>query len=333
MSDIQSLLPTILHHDTIAKLEYDKLLIGDRRVYPFEKKYFVANNVFEAASAIKNMVTQGGGPLEVALLSLIMIARQNGKDEKAFREGVKALSLARPTNTTMARELNNLLSDILKAFDDDDFIFKVVKIVNCKLSYYDYLYDKMSDYGKTLIDNNDGILTTCFPEHSFFLSIYKAREEGKSFCVYAPETRPYLQGARLTAASLAEMGFEHYLITDNMVGTFMGLGKINKYMTAVDLALKDYTVVNKIGTLQNAICANYYNIPYYPFSISFDETKDNIRDVEIEYRDSKEVKLFKGVKTTSDEVRAIYPCFDIIPSKLVTGIVTPDGVRRWMQLY
>ena len=72
----------------------------------------------------------------------------------------------------------------------------------------------------------------------------------------------------------------------------------------------------------------WYNIPYYPFSISFDETKDNIRDVEIEYRDSKEVKLFKGVKTTSDEVRAIYPCFDIIPSKLVTGIVTPYGVRR-----
>ena len=328
MIDIQDFLPTILKHDSIAKLEDNKLLIGDRRAYPFEKKYFVANNVFESATAIKNMVTQGGGPLEVALLSLIMIAKQSGKNEEAFRKGVEVLSLARPTNTTMAREINNLLLLIINNFDNDSFISYVEEIVYSRLAYYDKQYDLMSDYGKDLICDGDGVLTTCFPEHSFFLSIYKAREMGKRFCVFAPETRPYLQGARLTASCLAEMGFNHYLITDNMVATFMREGMITKYFTAVDLAIKDYTVVNKIGTLQNAICANYFNIPYYPFSISFDETKKSIDDIVIEYRDSKEVKMIRGIKTTGDNVNAIYPCFDIIPNSLVTGIITPNGVLK-----
>ena len=328
MIDIQDSLPILLKHDFIAKLENNKLLIGDRRVYPFEKKYFIANNVYEASEAIKNMVTQGGGPLEVALLSLILIAKQSGKDELAFKEGVKALSSARPTNTTMAREINSLCALIIKAFDNSSFVSSVEEIVYSRLDFFDKQYDLMSDHGSKLIENGDGVLTTCFPEHSFFLSIFKAREKDKDFCVFAPETRPYLQGARLTASSLAEMGFKHYLITDNMVATFMREKKITKYFTAVDLALKDFTVVNKIGTLQNAICAKYYNVPYYPFAISFDETKKSINDIVIEYRNSEEVKSIRGIKTTSDNVNAIYPCFDIIPANLVTGIVNPNGVLK-----
>lgn len=334
MNNIQEFLPYILKHENISRIEDKTLLIGDRRSYPFEKKFYKAENVFEAASAIKNMVTQGGGPLEVALNSLVLIAKQNGKCEKAFKEGVTALINSRPTNTTMARELKCVLPTIINSFECDNFVSKVEEIVNNRLDYYDSCYDKMSDIGSHLINDEDGILTTCFPEHSFFLSLYKARLANKRFCVFAPETRPYLQGARLTSSSLSLMGFDHYLITDNMVGTFMREGKINKYMTAADLALKDLTVVNKIGTFQNAVVAATFNIPYYAFAISFDQTKKDINDIVIEYRDSEEVKNFRGVKTTLDSVNAIYPCFDIIPSKYVSGVITPDklflnGEKRW----
>lgn len=326
MSDIQEFLPYILKHENIARIEDKTLLIGDRRAYPFEKKFYKAENVFDAASAIKNMVTQGGGPLEVALNSLILIAKQSGKCEKSFNEGVAALINSRPTNTTMARELKSILPTIINSFEFDNFVSKVEELVKDRLDYYDNCYDKMSNIGFNLISDEDGILTTCFPEHSFFLSLYKARLANKSFCVFAPETRPYLQGARLTSSSLSLMGFDHYLITDNMVGTFMREGKISKYMTASDLAIKDLTVVNKIGTFQNAVVAAAFNIPYYAFAISFDQTKNDINDIVIEYRDSEEVKSFRGVKTTLDSVKAIYPCFDIIPSKYVSGVITPDSI-------
>ncbi len=311
-------LPYILRHDSIARLEGDVLYIGDRRSYPFKRESVLVRSAVEAATAIKAMVTQGGGPLEVALWAMVLTARRN----ESLKEAASVLSLSRPTNTTMARELN-LLLDLLDRVDVS--ADSVEALVLSRLEHYDSLYEKMSDVGSSLIKDGDGILTTCFAEHSLFLSVLKAKENGKDVIMYVPETRPYLQGAHLTAPSFREMGIKSYLITDGMPAALMRDGRINKYMTAADLALEDRSVVNKVGTLGNAIAAKHFSIPYYAFCVGLDKSKKSISDIEIEYRSAEEVKCCQSMLITDKAVDALYPAFDIIDSSLVTGIITGEG--------
>ncbi len=312
---IDSLLPSFLKHENISRLTEEGVFITDRRKLPFERSEVFCSDYSEVSEAIKSMVTQGGGPLEAALNALLFTYRTS---PESLSDAVLSLSSARPTNTTMKRELERVMERYGKG-EDMEYVIKSV------FDHYDALYDRISDIGESLIEDGDGILTTCFPEHTFMLSVRKAVMNGKRIVVYIPETRPYLQGSHLTEPSVREMGIECYLITDGMAAHFMREGKIDKYMTASDLALDDRTVVNKTGTLGNAIAAHYYGIPYYAFSIGMDHGKGQ-QDIKIEYRSGESVKCIGGLKTASDDASALYPCFDIIDGELVTGIITEGGV-------
>ncbi len=308
-------LPYILKHENISRLADDKLYITDRRKFPFERCEVIVSDYISAANAIKAMVTQGGGPLEVALNAMLLTYR---KDKENLKEAQKVLSKSRSTNTTMKRALSTLMQRYEKG---EDFEF----VVNDIFTSFDNCYDKMSDYGESLIQSGMGILTTCFPEHSFILSVIKAKQNGKGIRVYCQETRPYFQGAHLTEPSLREMGIEVYLITDGMPAHLMAEGLVDIYMTASDLALEDKTVVNKTGTLANAIAANYYNIPYYAFSAGLDLSKKK-EDIKVEYRSGNEIKSYQGTMIVEQDAKCLYPCFDIIPSCLVKGIITEEGI-------
>ena len=311
-----SLLPPYLRHERIARIADGGVYITDRRLLPFEEREVFCRDYRAVAAAIRNMVTQGGGPLEAALAAMIVTCR-TAPDE--LDEAVSVLSGARPTNTTMKRELEGLMRRYHEGGGDFEDLAAAV------IDRYDSLYDIMSDIGASLIPDGCGILTTCFPEHTFMLSVHKAALSGKDISVYVPETRPYLQGAHLTEPSLRAMGIRCFLITDGMPAHFMRERKIGLYMTASDLALRDRTVVNKTGTLGNAIVAAHYGIPYYAFSVSPDmeRTRD---DIVIEYRSGEDVKRIGGVQVAAEEAEALYPCFDIIDPELVTGIITGGGV-------
>lgn len=312
---MQNLLPYILKHDHIARLEDRRIFITDRRVFPFEKTEVMCTGYNDVANAIKAMVTQGGGPLEAALIAMLHTYRY---DKDNLYDAFQTLSASRSTNTTMLRTLKELMT---RHSDGEDF----EEVVDELFKRFDARYDKMSDYGESVINDGDGILTTCFPEHSFILSVAKAMKNGKNVRVYVPETRPYLQGAHLTEPSLRELGIECYLITDGMPAHFMACGDIKLYMTAADLALNDRTVVNKTGTLSNAIAAKYHNINYYAFSAGIDYSKKR-EDIHLEYRSGDEVKIYHGIELAEKSAKAIYPCFDIIPAELVKGIITEDGI-------
>ncbi len=311
---MEELLPPFLRHENISRLDDDVLFITDRRFLPFEKKEVACHDYHDAASAIKDMVTQGGGPLEVALNAFILTSRQGGN----LGDAVRVLSSARPTNTTMKRTLEALLEEVRNGRDPENAAMEA-------FSYYDGLYDSVSDIGEKLIADGDGIMTRCFPEHTFMLSCAKAVRNGKDITVYVPETRPYLQGSRLTEPCLRAMGIRCMIIADAMNASVMSQGLVQKVMTASDLALSDRTVVNKAGTLSDAIVAAYYGIPYYAFSLSIDKTID-YSDIVIEYRSKDEMRNARGMKTAEDSADALYPCFDIIPSSLVKGIITKEGV-------
>lgn len=308
-------LPYILRHENIAYIKDDCVYIGDRRSFPFKKDKVCCHDYKECAKAIKDMVTQGGGPLEVALNAMLLTYM---KDKENLGEAQEVLSKARETNTTMKKAISSLM-DRYKSGEDFECV------INDIFLSFDIRYDKMSDFGESLIKDGMGILTTCFAEHSFILSLAKAKEHGKNIRVYVPETRPYFQGAHLTEPSLREMGIETYLITDAMPAYFMAKGDIDIYITASDMALDDRTVVNKTGTLSNAICSKHFSIPYYAFSAGIDHTK-TIDDIKLEDRDAREIKTYKGVEIADENANALYPCFDIIPADLVKGIITEDGI-------
>ena len=309
-----SLYPPFLKHDCISRIDGDLLFITDRRKLPFVHEEVCCRSTEEVAAAIRSMVTQGGGPLEAAL-NAMRLAYRRGEDLDA---AASILSSSRPTNTTMARTLRALLADTGKERDFE-------KLIDDVFQYYDDLYDAVSDVGAGIIEDGDGILTRCFPEHTFMLSLLKAVKSGKDVKVFVPETRPYLQGARLTEPSLRALGIQCFLITDAMNAHFMAEGRITKVMTASDLALSDRTVVNKVGTLSDAVSASYYHIPYYAFSLSLDKGRTH-RDIVMEERSGMEMKNIGGSAIAEEDAVALYPAFDIIPPELVSGIITKEGV-------
>ncbi len=154
--------------------------------------------------------------------------------------------------------------------------------------------------------------------------IYAAAKQGKKIKVYADETRPLLQGARLTTWELMQENIDVTLNTDNMAASLMKKGMIDCVIVGADRVTKNFDVVNKIGTYGVAVLAKHHNIPFYvaiPWS-TYDENTPTGEDVEIEMRDPGEVTNWSGVKTAPEGVKVYSPAFDVTPHELVTAIIT-----------
>ncbi len=330
LPEIEAMLPHILQRQNIARYEGGKVLIGNRSKYPFEKSFVACETAEDVAIAIETMVTQGVGPWVAAVHAMAMRADQlkGAAHIIAELETTKArLIQTRPTNTLIGYRLEDVLSAAKSAVKNkaDPAAAVLARIKEIMDEMYGF-YAKRASYGANLIKDGDGILTMCFAETSFVLAMILAKKQGKNITVYVPETRPYLQGARLTAPSLHEVGINVQLITDNMPAALMAQGLIQKYMTAADLITLDGHVVNKIGTFQNAIAAKYHGVPYYAFAWGCDPDKPDRASIDIEYRDPADVGRCQGLATTLDTIGALYPAFDITPPTHVSGIITRRGV-------
>lgn len=329
---LDNYLPFILKSENIARIEEDAVLIGDRRTYPFKKEFVKCYSIEDIAVAIETMVTQGGGPTRVAMVAMLFLAGKADRgeittDPDIFIEAKERLQITRPTNTTMARILENLVVLICNEIETGNSLEAAVQgYIGDFQKEYELNYFTMAEIGSELIEDGDGILTMCFAETSFILTIALALEQGKNIKVFSPETRPYLQGARLTAPCLMEIGADVTLITDSMCAYVMSQGKIQKYMTAVDIITSDGWLANKIGTFQNAVTAHYHGIPYFPLAIDPDMTRKGRESIIIEERDPEEVKMISGVPTTKPDMKAYYPAFDIVPPHLISGVITPQGL-------
>lgn len=331
-NELDKLLPFVLKRANVARYEDGVVLIGDRRKYPFEKTFVECRTVEEVAQAIETMVTQGGGPWVAASYAMAMQARAVGpfnqiKAATMLRQARQRLVNTRPTNTAMSLRLDEMLKvgdiAIQAGQPAEQAILDRIESYRDQV-YADYLV--RARHGADLINDGDGILTMCFAETSFILALALAKQDGKDIQVFTPETRPYLQGARLTAPSVHELGIPVTVIGDNMPAYVMSQGKIQKYFTAADLITLDGHVVNKIGTFQNAITASYHGIPYFVFMWGVDRNRPDRASIEIEERDPVEMKSCRGVPTTLEEIEAYYPAFDITPPHLVAGVITKYGV-------
>ena len=332
-AEINALLPFLLRRENVARYEDGAVIIGDRRKYPFEQAFVRCPDVESVARAIEEMVTQGGGPANAALYALALAAKQSaGLPAQAQREALQAASRrlvrTRPTNTAMARRLEAALQLAGQALDAGAPV--EAALLDWIERFRDDNYRRYAltgQLGADLMADGDGILTMCFAETGFLLALALAARAGKRLHVFTPETRPYLQGARLTAPSIHELGIPVTIIGDNMPGYVLSQGKVQKYFTAADLVTLDGHVVNKVGTFQNAIAAHYHGVPFFVFSWGPDKQRPDRASIEIEERDPAEMKACRGAPTTLAAIDAYYPAFDITPPHLVAGIITDRGIH------
>ncbi len=322
----------MLKYENVAWYEDGVVKILDRRVYPRTIRYEVCKDHHEVARAISDMVTQSAGPYTAAGMGMALAAKEiEGKKEDFQMDYLKKaairLSTARPTTR---KRMEIIVDACLERAEDA--LSKGEKldlaIFEHTLRQTEMRYQRIDKVAVNLVDlfpDKGTIMTQCFGETIVGLMLRQARNRNKDIKVICPETRPYFQGARLTASVSQDMGFDTTVITDNMPAYVMEKLKVDLFTSAADAICLDGHVVNKIGTYQIAIVAKHLGIPYFVTGIP-DKGHETIDTVKIEERDPDFVLQAMGVKTAMDGVKGFYPSFDITPPHLVSGVVTDRGI-------
>lgn len=176
---------------------------------------------------------------------------------------------------------------------------------------------KQAEEAVKLLKDRDVILTHCNVSGLMPLIAALARGKKKKLSFFVTETRPYLQGSRLTAWELLKQGFDVTLITDNMVAKVMSEGKVNKVVVGSDNLAQNGDIANKVGTYQIALIAKYFKIPFYVLCAPRSRAKTG-KDIKIEIRPDKEILAYQGVRLAPKDARAYYPAFDVTPNNLIT---------------
>lgn len=325
-------LPFISRHENTARYESGEVFILDRRVYPFRVEFVRCSTVEEVARAIEEMVTQSYGPGLAASYGMVQAARAGGNrsfaEQKSLLESAAArLIQTRPTNNLIQVKVNHLLEKALQSLQRGlDVEQELLTEVQHDLAVTDQRASSLGQFGASLIHNGDTLLTHCWPDSSLVYTVMTALNEGKRIRAFCSETRPYLQGARLTADALAEMGVDTTVITDNMPAALMSRGMITSFFAGSDRVTMSGHVVNKVGTLQVAICAKTFHVPFYAFIYGPDRAALTPDDVVIEERDPDETLYCLGTRTATLRAKGYYPAFDVTPPQFVTALVTDRGV-------
>jgi len=330
-------------------IEYDnqnnKLILFDQRKLPLEIKYFTAKDYNEVAFAISDMVVRGAPAIGATGAYGFVIASQEfrnlSKNEflSKMKEASNKLSKARPTavNLTWAiKRMNKVLNN-----NKDKPINEIISILQKEANK---IYDEdietnkqMAKHGNKIVPEGANIIHHCNTgalatvDYGTALGVIReAHYSNKNIHVYVDETRPRLQGARLTGFELIEENIPATLIIDSAAPTLMKQGKIDLVLVGADRIASNGDIANKIGTFMLSLAANKYDVPMYvvaPVStIDFDiESGDQI---EIEERSKDEIINVQGTQIAPKEIEAYNPAFDITPAENLTGIITEKGILK-----
>ncbi len=333
--------------NTIRTIEWkdDKVIMIDQRKLPLQEVYNTYEDYKAVADAIKTMVIRGAPAIGVAAAMGVALGAL-GIAVKTFDEFYKkivkvceTIDATRPTasNLFWATERMKAICLLHKEMPINK-LKERLKEEALKIYHEDReACRKIGENGKLFFKNGDNVLTHCNAGALATAGIgtalgvlYAADEEGKTLHVYADETRPMLQGARLTAWELQKHGMHVTVITDNMAGYMMREGKINKVIVGADRITANGDTANKIGTFGVAVLAKYHNIPFYvaaPTS-TIDLKKKSGLEIPIEERSENEVTHILQHQITPDYVNVRNPAFDVTPAELITAIITENGVAE-----
>lgn len=324
--------------DRSVRLGDGAVQILDRRIFPHEVAWVTARSAVEVADAIRRMVTQSSGPTYAACAALILTARQNAAEKpdalrSALRVAGEWLIDARPTNNSVRDAVNAVLAHIdalPDGLDAAEIAIAAERAAASQSENYRRRSRALGTHAADLLPDGALLLTHCWMDTYLIELVRAADRAGKRFRYVATETRPYLQGARLTAHTLAEMGQQVTLITDGMAAAVLSprsaLGRVDALVTAADRVSMDGSVFNKVGTLGAALAANAFGVPYYALVQAPDPQATMPDDVVVEQRDGAEVLTTAGSRTASPLVtHGYYPAFDVTPPRFITRIVTDRG--------
>ncbi len=303
-----------------------ELILIDQRKLPNKLEYFICKTYEDVAYAIKDMVVRGAPAIGISGAYGLALAEIKGDN---IYKAYEVLKNTRPTAVNLFWALDRCLNAYKEGKSILDEAKKIHEedIETCK---------KIGMIGEKLIEDEDTILTHCnagalaTSAYGTALSVIRfAFYNGKNIRVIADETRPRLQGAKLTAFELNYEGIPVKVITDNTAGFLMQKGEVDKIIVGADRILADGTVYNKIGTYSLAVLAKYHNIPFYVAApLSTFDLKSKEEDVIIEERDEKEVAYIDGVRIVPEGVGCYNYAFDKTPPNLITAIITEKGIVK-----
>lgn len=327
----------------------DALLLLDQRLLPFETQYVKATKVVEVAEAIREMVVRGAPAIGITAAFGMVISllekrpHDVGEALKVLKEAKELLATTRPTAVNLFWALERMYRKALDVAGKTSSVREfTAELEREALKIFDEELEaeiKIGLYGAELLEDGDVVLTICNAGGlatgtglgTATAPIYIANMMGKRISVIAPETRPWQQGARLTVYELTQNGIPTTLIADTAVGLVMYRRLVNAVMVGADRILLDGHVFNKIGTLNEAVLAHEFGIPFYVLApTSTIDTQSKVEDVKIEERSPDEVRTVRTpqgrIYITLREVAVFNPVFDVTPPKYITAIITENGV-------
>lgn len=309
---------------------HDGVHILDRRVFPFEQHWVHARTVEEVATAIEDMVTQSSGPYFAVLWGMVLAARDaagHPDPHARMRHAADRFIATRPTNGQPRTAVNHVLHATAGCIPADLPEQAETAARDAERDYRDRSA-RMGRAAAALLDDHARVLTHCWGDLYLVGLVQAAHQQGKQLSFVCTETRPYLQGARLTAHTLAELGVHTTLVTDAMPAALMRAGHVDALVTASDRVSMDGHVINKIGTLQLAVAAHTFGVPFHALCHAPDANSATGTDVPIEFRDGDDVLHTLGHRTATSLVEGSYPAFDITDPRFVTTVVTDRGAYR-----
>jgi len=323
----------------------DHLEMIDQRILPADFQYISYNSAVSVADGIRSMVVRGAPAIGCAAaygVALEALNLQNASmDEfsKGMEQAFKILLQSRPTAINLFWAIDRMRSKMNKNISltpkeiSNTLLSEAHEILNEDIE----INRKMGSFGAELLPNGARVLTHCnagalaTAGHGTALGVIRsAVEAGKKISVIADETRPFLQGARLTAWEMVQEDIPVTLISDNMSGHLMSHGEIDAIIVGTDRVAGNGDVANKIGTYMVAVLSKRHNIPFYvacPLS-TIDRSILSGRDIPIEERPIDEVTGYRDNQWAAEGVMVRNPAFDVTPANLVTGLITEKGVIK-----
>ncbi|MDE1725457.1 MAG: S-methyl-5-thioribose-1-phosphate isomerase [Thaumarchaeota archaeon] len=320
----------------------NSVVMIDQTKLPNELVYVKYTDFKDVAEAIRNLVVRGApaigvsGAFALALAALQSKAIDRDSLLHDMEEAKKILFETRPTAINLAWGMERIMDVARLAKTVSEIRDAVVKEAKITAEEDIKINMRMGKNGSSLFDNNDTIMTHCNAgalatvAYGTALGVIRAtRDSGKNIKVIATETRPVMQGSRLTAFELKHDGIDVSLIPDTAVGYSMANGLVSKVIVGADRILATGHVYNKIGTYQVALMAKQHGIPFYVAApLSTFDMKSTPKNVVIEQRKATEVTGIAGKKTAPDDIKVINPAFDMTPPELISGIITEAGVAK-----
>ncbi len=297
------------------QLKGSTIYILDETKLPHKLVYVKVRNYKQACLAIKEMKTRAVGQVILVFCIFLQVIQQT-KDKKkllvVLEKVAKAINATRPTLSF--KFLTTMVLNWAKSNID---------LERCIKGFLENLRHKRIQQAEEMskfLNDGDAVLTHCNISGQMPLIAQFAKKENKRVRFYATETRPYLQGSRLTAWELKREGFDVTIICDNMVAQVMFEGRINKVIVGADNLAQNGDIANKVGTYQIAILAKHFNIPFYVLCPPASEARSG-KDILIEIRPDHELLEYQGISLAPKGAKAYYPAFDVTPSHLITKLI------------